>query len=171
MPTADVKIPSVTKVIEQIIPEKIIHTLDLEDDSHKVFPKAGGKETQEEINLEGDSTIQDKVEPVSGQLEMDIIPTSDLIRNINVVYDEILLEDEADFEIIDTTVGHEQELPAENTVSDKPDMLSFDMPLQAQETSEFSEETKVVMEMEEEPVLFVLDEETAAIEVKEPIGY
>lgn len=169
MPEAEVEMPNVTKVIEQIIPEKIIHTLDLDDDSHELFAGAVLKETQEEINQEIVGKIHQDKPPVTGQLEMDMIPTTDLIRNIDVVYDEVLLEDEADFEIIDTTVRHELEVPEESTPTDTSDFLSFDMPLQSQETTEPVEEVKVVLEMEEAPVLFELDEETAQIEVKEPI--
>jgi cell division protein FtsZ len=169
MPEAEVEMPNVTKVIEQIIPEKIIHTLDLDDDSHELFAGAVLKETQEEINQEIVGKIHQDKPPVTGQLEMDMIPTTDLIRNIDVVYDEVLLEDEADFEIIDTTVRHELEVPEESAPADTSDFLSFDMPLQSQETTEPVEEVKVVLEMEEAPVLFELDEETAQIEVKEPI--
>ena len=80
-----------------------------------------------------------------------------------------MLEDETDFEIIDTTVRHELEAPKEEAAGDVSGMLSFDMPLQEQETPKKVEETSVVLEIEEEPVLFNLNEDIAEIEVNEPI--
>ena len=169
MPEATVEMPSITKVIEQVIPEKIIHTLDLDDHSHELFAEVAPKETKEDKPQTSEPRAQQEEPAVLGQLEMDIIPTTDLLRNIDVVYDEVLLEDETDFEIIDTTVRHEIETPKEDTAGDVPGMLSFDMPLQAQETPEKVEETKVVLEIEEEPVVFTLNDDIAEIEVHEPI--
>ena len=169
MPGATVEMPSITKVIEQIIPEKIIHTLDLDDHSHELYTEVKPEETTDDKAQTTASHINAEEQPVLGQLEMDIIPTTDLLRNIDVVYDEVLLEDETDFEIIDTTVRYELETPKEDPAGDVSGMLSFDMPLQAQEAPEKVEETKVVLEIEEEPVLFSLNEEIAEIEVHEPI--
>ncbi|MFT5863347.1 MAG: cell division protein FtsZ [Flavobacteriales bacterium] len=165
MPDATIEIPSAPK----LIPAKIIHTLDLDDDSHQLFAGAIRKEDQEEVIISKVAKIQHEEPPVSGQLEMDIIPTTDLLRNINVVYDEVLLEDESEFEIIDTTVHNTLDTLEETPAAEASGMLSFDMPLQVEETPAPEEETKVVLELGEEPVLFELDEETAAIEVKAPI--
>lgn len=169
MPDATVEMPSITKVIEQVIPEKIIHTLDLDDHSHELFADVVPKEKKEDSPQNLAPKTQDAEPSNLGQLEMDIIPTTDLLRNIDVVYDEVLLEDETDFEIIDTTVRHELEAPKEEAAGDVSGMLSFDMPLQEQETPKKVEETRVVLEIEEEPVLFNLNEGIAEIEVNEPI--
>lgn len=169
MPDATVEMPSITKVIEQVIPEKIIHTLDLDDHSHELFADVVPKEKKEDSPQNLAPKTQDAEPSNLGQLEMDIIPTTDLLRNIDVVYDEVLLEDETDFEIIDTTVRHELEAPKEEAAGDVSGMLSFDMPLQEQETPKKVEETRVVLEIEEEPVLFNLNEDIAEIEVNEPI--
>ena len=169
MQDATVEMPSITKVIEQVIPEKIIHTLDLDDHSHELFADVVPKEKKEDSPQNLAPKTQDAEPSNLGQLEMDIIPTTDLLRNIDVVYDEVLLEDETDFEIIDTTVRHELEAPKEEAAGDVSGMLSFDMPLQEQETPKKVEETRVVLEIEEEPVLFNLNEDIAEIEVNEPI--
>jgi cell division protein FtsZ len=169
MPDATVEMPSITKVIEQVIPEKIIHTLDLDDHSHELFADVVPKEKKEDSPQNLAPKTLDAEPSNLGQLEMDIIPTTDLLRNIDVVYDEVLLEDETDFEIIDTTVRHELEAPKEEAAGDVSGMLSFDMPLQEQETPKQVEETSVVLEIEEEPVLFNLNEDIAEIEVNEPI--
>ena len=141
MPDATVEMPSITKVIEQVIPEKIIHTLDLDDHSHELFADVVPKEKKEDSPQNLAPKTQDAEPSNLGQLEMDIIPTTDLLRNIDVVYDEVLLEDETDFEIIDTTVRHELEAPKEEAAGDVSGMLSFDMPLQEQETPKKVEET------------------------------
>lgn len=169
MPEVTKEVSPITKVIEQVIPEKIIHTLDLDDDSNQLFAGIAPKDDLDDAAISQAEKIQQEESPVSGQLEMDIIPTTDLLCNINVIYDEVLLEDESEFEIIDTTVHNTLDIIEETPVAEASGMLSFDMPLQAQEAPAPEEETKVVLELEEEPVLFTLDEETAGIEVKDPI--
>jgi len=170
MPEATEEIPAVVpQVIEQVIPEKIVHTLDLDEDTNEEFVKSVLKETQEELIKEMNielPTINEPETPV--QLEMDIIPTTEVIKNINVVYDEVLAEDETDFEIIDTTVRHTLEVPNEDVAEDQG-MLSFDMPMLTKEP-EAVQEIEAQEEEATTPVMFQLDEEeVASIEVKEPI--
>ncbi len=128
--------PPVVKVVEKVIPEKIVHTLDLE-----------------ELEEKTPTPIQEKI-------DLHIIPTTDLIRDIDVVYEEVLAISEDDFEIIDTTVRQE-ETPV---VEEHTEMLSFDLPTQVEEEVLVEKE-----EIVEEPVLFELNEELADIEVKDPI--
>lgn len=164
MPDATVEIPPAGPVAPQepVPPKKIVHTLDLEelDGGGDAFAKAVLKETQEGNNEQVQSEISEADLPVSQQYQMDMVPTTDVIKNITVVYDEILAENEADFEIIDTTVRPEP-IVAENKEPEGNGMLIFDMPVNT--------EAAVQEEEEEKPVLYSLDDETAAIEVNEPI--
>ena len=168
MPNATVEIPPAAPIAPQapVAPKKIVHTLDLDelDEASAVFPKPVSQivtqEYKEEVQKETPKAVIPET-PVSQQLQMDIVPTTDIIKNIAVVYNEVLVDNEADFEIIDTTVRQE---PAaiEKKEPDNNGMLFFDMPLNT--------ETAVQEEQEEEkPVMFTLDEETAAIEVHEPV--
>ncbi len=134
MPESTVIAPAIIEEEEEVTPEKIIHTLDLDELESPV-----------------------SVAPIGEQIEMDIIPTTSIIKEIDVVYDEVLATQEEDFEIIDTTIRHELEIPEDETTN----MLSFDMPMN-------EEDSKSVVP-EEAPVLFELNEEVASIEVKEPI--
>ncbi|MEP0264550.1 cell division protein FtsZ [Dokdonia sp.] len=128
--------PPVVKVIENVIPEKIVHTLDLDELEEKVVP------------------------PVQEKIDLKIIPTTDIIRDIDVVYEEVLALSEDDFEIIDTTVRQEET----SVVEENTGMLSFDLPTHIEEEVPAQKE-----ELAEAPVLFELNEELAEIEVKDPI--
>lgn len=168
MPEATREIPPPAPVTPQkpVVPEKIIHTLDLDEleGASTAFAKAEPKKedaSKEEISESASKRIEDIGQASTLQLEMDIIPTSEVIRNINVTYEEVLATNERDFEIIDTTV-REQNPMVEKKEADANGMLFFDMPLNA--------ETAVdEQEKEEQPILFSLDEETADIQVNEPI--
>lgn len=168
MPEATREIPPPAPVTPQkpVVPEKIIHTLDLDEleGASPAFAKAEPKKedaSKEEISESASKRIEDIGQASTLQLEMDIIPTSEVIRNINVTYEEVLATNERDFEIIDTTV-REQNPIVEKKEADANGMLFFDMPLNA--------ETAVdEQEKEEQPILFSLDEETADIQVNEPI--
>jgi len=148
MPEATVEIPEVAPILpESILPEKIIHTLDLDEietSQQKAFTKAVLKETQEEINKQLETklpeiSIEDHtdinttntvVTPTPEQLSIDITPTTEVLKDINVVYNEVLAQPDADFEIIDTTV---RSTPQESQPEKAPvnnGMLLFDMPLQ-----------------------------------------
>ncbi len=145
MPEATVEIPEAKPIVQEpIVPEKIIHTLDLDEietSQQRIFTKAVLKETQEEINkqLEAklpeiskedhtDLTTTNVETSTEQQLSMDITPTKEVLRDIDVVYEEVLAQPESDFEIIDTTV---RDTPQE-TQPEEPatnGMLFFDMPL------------------------------------------
>ena len=163
MPEATVEIPPAAPVDPQkpVAPAKIVHTLDLDEleDTTSVFAKAPVKEVPQEKAPEAPQAQSRQEAPASQQYKMDIVPTTDIIKNINVVYDEILAENDADFEIIDTTVRQESPV-VENKEPEGNGMLFFDMPLNADTT---------VQEEESAPKLFDLDDSTASIEVNEPI--
>lgn len=163
MPEATVEIPPAAPVEPQkpVAPAKIVHTLDLDEleDTTSAFAKAPVKEVPQEKAPEAPQAQARQEAPLSQQYKMDIVPTTDIIKNINVVYDEILAENDADFEIIDTTVRQESPV-VENKEPEGNGMLFFDMPLNTDTT---------VQEEESAPKLFDLDDSTASIEVNEPI--
>jgi cell division protein FtsZ len=163
MPDATVEIPPSAPVAPQapVAPKKIVHTLDLDEIEEKkptAFAKAPVKEITRQQAVPEQAPKAEPVQPPAQQYSMDIVPTTDVIKNITVVYDEILLENEADFEIIDTTVRHEA-TRVEHKEPENNGMLFFDMPLT----------TEAPVEEDEKPIMFDLDDTTASIEVKESI--
>jgi len=128
---------------ESVEAEKIIHTLSFEDEAVEV-PAVTKEDIVEITNLN------------------ELIATTDVLRNIDVVYEEVIADvKEQDFQIIDT-----DEIIAVDTkkeIADTSEVLSFDMPSQ---TSEKNAEVE-----DEAPLLFDLSEtETIAdIEVNEPV--
>ncbi|WP_340200129.1 cell division protein FtsZ [Ascidiimonas sp. W6] len=100
----------------------------------------------------------------TSSLNTNLIPTTDIIRNINVVYDEIIADTD-DFVIIDTTpklkdmdVVDPEIVKSEN---ENQITLAFDLPVQNKE-----------VENEENPsnvVLFDLTEDVKDYEVKDPV--
>lgn len=168
MPEAATEIPPVAPIVQEEPPKKIVHTLDLDEDTPELFPSKIKPQSS------SSSGTPESDQHTAQQLEMDIIPTTDVIKNMEVVYDEILLEDASEFEIIDTTAPVNQETQHEvsdSSTSEASNMLSFDMPLQSSERSENTEDKpdNVVVESDKAPVLFDLDEDLEKIEVKEPI--
>ncbi|WP_299763378.1 cell division protein FtsZ [uncultured Dokdonia sp.] len=149
MPNATVQeAPSVIEeattpeVEEVVVPEKIVHTLDLDDFEEKPSTSVKKEET-----------------------DLKMIPTTDIIRDIDVVYEEVLAVSEDDFEIIDTTIRQEEtiieeKVPAQEEVTG---MLSFDLPMHEEEAPVKTEA------VEEAPVLFELTEDIADMEVKDAI--
>ena len=90
--------------------------------------------------------IDDEVEP-----EMDLIPTTEIIRNMNVVYEEVLLNvPEEDFVI--NEVKQEEVIEEEEDVFEEQTMLTFDLPLSTPEVEieEPEEQEKVMFDLVEE---------------------
>ncbi len=126
------------EVVEE---KKIIHTLDLD----------------EEVSM--------PAAHVQTNPDLGIIETTEVLKQMPVVYDEVLPYPEEEFEIVDTTtVRVENEVPKEQE-RPQSNMLSFDMPFAGDTDPFVAKET----EEDEMPVLFHLDEEVAEIEVNEPI--
>ena len=184
MPEATVEIPEVAPILpESILPEKIIHTLDLDEietSQQKAFTKAVLKETQEEINKQLETklpeiSIEDHtdinttntvVTPTPEKLSIDITPTTEVLKDINVVYNEVLVQPDADFEIIDTTV---RSIPQENQPEKAPvnnGMLLFDMPLQPENPVNEKQEVSQPVS-ENEIVSYNLEEDITINKVNE----
>ncbi|MFL0353942.1 cell division protein FtsZ [Xanthomarina sp. GH4-25] len=81
--------------------------------------------------------------------ENDLIPTSELIRNINVVYDEVLdTVEEEDFVITDVQSETQKEEPIEIEEEKQQITLTFDLPL-SESTIENKDDDFVVHDLEE----------------------
>ncbi|PZD78020.1 cell division protein FtsZ [Mesonia sp. K7] len=158
--------------------KKIIHTLEDEQKAeHDLSPKSTGMskpvsqplpKEEEQVQNRIVHTLEEEVQPVtkvkevknenSLEAEMNLIPTSELIRNMEVSYEEINYNEE-DFVIIDTTEDI-QEIEVNNAVEVESDfkeeqnLFSFDFPME-------KEEKKIPVESEEK-VVYRLDDDTEA---------
>ena len=115
-------------------PKKIIHTLD--DDQEATFDfseqKLNGPLTRQSIkSIDKTAVAEDKIMYDLGdeiEEEIEIIPTTEFIKNIEVVYEEISLDATDDFVITSITPEKEEEqetvIEAENQIS-----LTFDLPI------------------------------------------
>ncbi len=109
---------------------------------------------------------EDEVEPKIDN-GMDIIPTTDLLRNMNVVYDEVLdtkseVEVEPEEFIITPIENKAEELEVEP--EEEQITLTFDLPLSNNESEKVEEP-----ESKEEKMFFSLDEDVKDINVNEPV--
>ncbi|QLE01813.1 cell division protein FtsZ [Galbibacter sp. BG1] len=143
--------------------KKIIHTLEDEQKAvHDLTPKNNPtqfsnqfeesqqqpiNETPKEEKVVKHTLVDDTEEKeYRKEQSMELIPTSELIKNINVVYDEVTLENDDDFVIIDTTAKIKDINVVDPEIlkpeSKQQTMLSFDMPLN--DDSQEEEETNTV---------------------------
>jgi cell division protein FtsZ len=143
--------------------KKVIHSLEddqMEQDFSKdrdpaiIRPDIILENKDEKIvhNLDIEEELEEQIMP-----EMDLIPTTELLRNMKVVYDEVLantLED--DFVINEVTPKVEE---PEEEVQEEQIMLTFDLPLSKKSVTE---EKKA--DTQEKKVMFSLDDSE---EVKE----
>ncbi|WP_299396404.1 cell division protein FtsZ [uncultured Gelidibacter sp.] len=149
--------------------KKVIHAL--EDDSNDVNVKEREPaiikpeivlEKEEEKVVVHKLVEEEKVEEEKKEdLNMNLIPTTEFIKNLNVVYDEVLdSADEEDFIItpVQPTKAEEQK---EIFEEEQQITLTFDLPLFNQN---FEEKPK-----EEKKVLFDLDETTRDIKVNDHV--
>ncbi|MFT6443092.1 MAG: cell division protein FtsZ [Salibacteraceae bacterium] len=112
---------------------------------------------------EDEVEIKAKPETSSG---MDLIPTTELLRHMNVVYDEVLdtkpqVEAQPEEFIITPIVNKAEvvEIEQEEQIT-----LTFDLPLSSKEPEQVEEQVS-----QEEKMFFSLDDEVKDIEVNEPI--
>lgn len=123
--------------VEPEAPKVVKHTLEMEDET------------------EQSQTTQNLKEETS---EIDLIPTTDFIKNIPVVYDEILaLMDDEDEDFVVTPVISEIEVEDEE-VDEQQVTLTFDFPIS---------QSKEEMAMDEDKVVHDLDEEIRKMPVKD----
>ena len=123
------------------------------------------EKTEEEVVRH---TLMDEDDPtMSNDSDMDLISTTDLIRNMDVIYDEVLdtnsqLEDTDPDEFIITPIENK----AEPIVEEKEEQitLTFDLPLSNNEPEKVEEP-----ESGEEMMFFSLDEDVKDMDVNEPV--
>lgn len=173
--------------------KKIIHTLEEEQKAEQNLMDSEAPTIQEETSQQEiqqashsekivhtlDLDEEEMPETISQQHQIDLVATTALLRDIPVVYDEVLPSHEEEFEIIDTTISHttmvETIQEAEQEVQEDNSMLSFDMPLLEgtdlfipKETQQEVKPSKISSEIET-PVMFNLEDDLMAMEVNEPI--
>ncbi|MFD2917483.1 cell division protein FtsZ [Psychroserpens luteus] len=157
--------------------KKVVHALedDRNDDAHVkesdpaiirpdiILEKEEVKTPQVVIHTLMDE--EDDNGPVVNNLETNLITTTDIIKNINVVYDEVLDHKVREEDFIITPVQEvKQEIIEE--VEEEQITLTFDLPL----SFSAAEEEVVEEEIEEEDkTFFTLEDEVKKIEVKEHV--
>ncbi len=149
--------------------KKIIHTLEEEQRAvHDLTPKNVVHQLVDENTAVEEPILNEIVVEEDAYEELDLIPTTNYIKNFNVYYEEVVADvEEDDFLIIDTTetlknievVGAEQVKPE---VEEDQFAMSFELPLvTTQEEKETSEDDNMI--------LFSLDEEVSEMDVKDHI--
>ncbi|WP_299338612.1 cell division protein FtsZ [uncultured Psychroserpens sp.] len=104
---------------------------------------------------------EDESDEISGNSETELITTTDIIRNINVVYDEVL-DHKVDVEEFVITPIQEEKEPIIEEVEEEQITLTFDLPL-----SFGASEDEV--EDQQDKTIFSLDDEVKDMEVKEHV--
>ncbi|MBM1108099.1 cell division protein FtsZ [Aurantibacter crassamenti] len=154
--------------------KKIIHTLEEEQRAERDLTAQNVvHRLEEEVAPEPEPIVKHTlIDDSETELGMDLIPTTNYIKNFNVFYDEVIEEvakgevSEDDFVIIDTSEAAkniEVVDPQELTSDEEEDQfaMSFDLPL-VTENENFQEE-------KDDMVSFNLDEEVNELDVKDHI--
>ena len=127
--------------------EVVRHTLDL-DELNEEKPRKEDKKKEVEID------------------EMDLIPTTELLRNIQVEYQEVKIEEttveelESDFIITDMTPDSQEDNVVEEPVEEEQITLTFDLPIN---------QVKKEKKSKDDIIKFDLDEKVKDIKVKDYI--
>ena len=176
--------------------KKIIHTLEDEQRAqHDLSPKSTGSRLNFDVPAPKEvveekkpivHTLDDSDDPIDlmvsqskkevSKPKMDLIPTTDLIRNIQVIYEEVLdyseeeevSEDyDMDFKIV--SVEKPVSNPQANLFEEEEEQftLSFDLPLNDEKPKQIPSEPK--SEKKDAEVFYSLDEDINNIEVNNPI--
>ena len=170
--------------------KKIIHTLEDEQRAqHDLSPKKTGgalnfspqaipeeKPVEKTVvhKLDDSEDLSQRPDPVKNQENnqknnRELIPTSELIRNINVIYEEVIdhkREDKGEFKIISLDTYAEEEDDSDLDIDDEQFTFSFDLPLNEKRkdpTFENEENDK-----DDEVVFDLMDNDIRNIEVKNP---
>jgi cell division protein FtsZ len=112
-----------------------------------------------EKEVKEEKVIHTLVDEDEERHDMSLIPTTEIIKNINVVYDEVLANvDDTEFIINEITT---EETVEEEQVQEEQIMLTFDLPLSTQKKE--IEETETVSKK----ITFELDDEVKDMSVKD----
>ncbi|WP_461532038.1 cell division protein FtsZ [Sinomicrobium sp.] len=134
------------RAVQNLTPDKTSMTMSFPDASHQELPRKEQKAIIHTLTEDDDTNL---------------IPTSDILRNMDVVYDEVYAKEE-DFVIIDTTKQIEnlevetEEVDIDARKAQQQTTLSFDMPVKKNsvETNKPTVDTK---EQPERPVTKVFE--------------
>ncbi len=120
------------------------------------------KEKEKVVKYVLEEEQEDEIKPVVN--EIDLIPTTEIIKNINVVYEEVVAPSKETEEFIITPVVSEEVI--EEETEEEQITLSFDLPIASNPSEEKIEEPQ---EEPVEKVMFQLDEEVKDLKVKDYI--
>ncbi len=142
--------------------KKIVHTL--EDEQEVVLDLTPKLEVNEADTTVIKHTLFDDVlavEEAISKPELDLETTTDEVNEIDVEFDEVLIENIDDF-VIKSVIEKEGEPVVEEPVEEEDMGLSFDFPINEIETRAVVEETRVEYSLEEINEIDVID----AVEIK-----
>ncbi|MEQ6125313.1 cell division protein FtsZ [Pseudotenacibaculum sp. MALMAid0570] len=142
--------------------KKIIHTLEEDqkatyDFSEKLVSKTPTIEESVSKEEKIIHVLEDDSE--EEEIKMDLIPTTELIKNIEVTYDEIAIEEIVEEDFVITNVTPQKEEVIEEVTEEISGDLLFDLPLNSYEEVTPNETT----------TLFELTEDVLDLEVKDAI--
>ncbi len=172
--------------------KKIIHTLEDEQRATQelspvttatkttILPTESKELVKEEAVIIKHELIDEDEEEV--QNDLSLVPTTELLKNIDVVYEEVtpFKEEKDEFVIINAQeiineieVNDAKEAAEKEKIEDPEDQftLSFDLPVnqESKEESTIGEPSKIAAAEEEAPIIFELTEDTLEMEVNDPI--
>ena len=154
--------------------KKVVHAL--EDDRNDTIKVSEPAIITPDIILEKEEDIaqvvihtlvddEDANDLVVNTLETNLIATTDIIKNINIVYDEVLDHNIQEEEFIITPVQEVKETIIEE-VEEEQITLTFDLPLSFGTSEEDVVEEKIE---EDDKTFFTLEDEVKDLEVKEHV--
>lgn len=142
--------------------KKIVHTLEDEQKATYNFSDDMVSKTpiaETPISKKEEKIIHVLEEDVEEEPKMNLIPTTDFIKNIEVVYDEIAIENISEDDFIITNATPIAEEPIEEKKEEITEDLLFDLPLNSYE--------EITPERTEPKTLFELTEDILNMEVKD----
>lgn len=156
-----------TKKVIHALEEEVIEEVNTQEKEPAIITPDIFLEEKKEDPIVRHTLIDENDTETSAKHDMDLIPTTDLLRNMDVVYDEVLDTTKAELniepeEFIITPIENK----AEPIIEEKEEQitLTFDLPLSNNEP-----ETVEEPESGEEMMFFSLDEDVKDIDVNEPV--
>ena len=140
--------------------KKVIHSLEEDHTDDKRIEAEPAIITPDIVLEEGAGKIIHTLEEEPEVESHDLVATTDDIKNINVICEEVLdiVESNEEF-IISTKQAIEEQPPKEEVESEEQITLTFDLPISSTKTDKSSEEK----------ILFQLDEDVKDLPVNEPV--
>lgn len=155
-----------TKKVIHALEEEVIEEVSTQEKEPAIITPDIVLEEKKEDPIVRHTLLDEDDTDTSAEHNMDLIPTTDLLRNMDVVYDEVL-DTKAELnvepeEFIITPIENK----AEPIIEEKEEQitLTFDLPLSNNEP-----ETVEEPESGEEMMFFSLDEDVKDIDVNEPV--